>query len=125
MKPVILDPSLYERAKKIVYARYSKPSAFRSGALQSMYKEMGGRYGGEKGRGSLTRWFAEAWGDVNPAKAPGSYPVFRPTVRVDASTPLTRDEVEPRNLREQAALKQRIRGKKNLPPFKAKKVAIV
>jgi len=40
MKPV--DPSLYEKAKKIVYAQYDKPSAYRSGALIKKYKELGG-----------------------------------------------------------------------------------
>lgn len=40
----VLDPDIYERAKKIVYAQYKKPSAYRSGALVKKYKQLGGRY---------------------------------------------------------------------------------
>jgi hypothetical protein len=43
--------------------------------------------------------------------------VYRPTKRVNKNTPLTIDEIDPANLKEQIALKQLIKGKKNLPPF--------
>lgn len=122
MKPVVLDQSLYERARAIVNARYKKPSAYRSAATQKLYKEMGGRYGGHREQGALTRWIKELWADVNPKKAPGSYPLFRPTRRVSSQTPLTVDEVNPANLLTQAKLKQKIRGSKNLPPFKGMEV---
>jgi hypothetical protein len=116
-----LDMKLYEKVKKKVYAIYEKPSAFRSGAVVKMYKELGGKYSGERAKGTLTRWFKEEWKDVNPEKSASSYPVFRPTKRITKNTPLTVDEVDKRNLRKQSRLKQKIKGKHNLKPFKGKK----
>lgn len=58
MNAEILDPDLYEKAKREVYKIYSKPSAYRSGALVKRYKELGGRYGGKnKEKTALSRWF--------------------------------------------------------------------
>jgi hypothetical protein len=57
MKPA--DPTLYEKAKKIVYAQYSKPSAYRSGALIKKYKEMGGTFIEDGKEKPLKRWFEE------------------------------------------------------------------
>jgi len=37
-----INKELYEKAKEIVYKQYSKPSAYRSGALVKKYKSMGG-----------------------------------------------------------------------------------
>lgn len=113
-----LDPQLYERAKREIYARYDRPSAYRSAALVKRYKELGGRYTGPKPRGGLDQWFREAWRDVG---GPAPYPVYRPTKRVAASTPLTVQEIDPKNLRQQIAKKQQIKGTANLPPFKAKR----
>jgi len=108
--PTPIDHHLYEKAKSIVYARYSKPSAYRSGALVKKYKELGGRYADDGRQATLGRWFAEQWTDVNPTKKRGTYPVYRPTVRVSDQTPLTLDEVDPRHLRQQSRLKQKLRG---------------
>jgi hypothetical protein len=108
------DPELYAKAKSLVYPRYSKPSAYRSGALQKTYKELGGTYTDDGSR-PLQRWFKEEWKDVGNK----DYPVYRPTKRVSKDTPLTVSEVSPANLRKQTALKQKIRGEKNLPPFRA------
>lgn len=118
---IILKPKLYDEAKAIVYNQYPKHSAYRSGQLVKKYKELGGTYGGEKPTGNLTSWFKEDWKDINPNKTKNSYPVFRPTIRVNKNTPLTASEIDPKNLKEQIALKQKIKGKKNLPNFKAKK----
>lgn len=112
------NPQLYEKAKEIVYAKYSKPSAYRSGATIKKYKELGGTFeGGDKPRGKLHQWFMEKWQDVNPDKTPTSYPVYRPTKKINPSTPLTVNEIDPQNLKEQSKLKQVIKGQKNLPPF--------
>ena len=118
----VLDPELYELAKAIVYPQYSKPSAYRSGALVKKYKELGGRYGVDAKTNtdvirSLERWFLEQWADVNPSKTKTSYPVYRPTVRVNKDTPKTAQEISPNRLREQATLKQILKGSSNLPPF--------
>ena len=115
--PIILDQELYDRAKREIYSQYTKPSAFRSGALVKRYKELGGRYGGPKPRSGLTQWFKEEWKDIGNA----SYPVFRPTRRVSKTTPLLPSEIDPKNLKQQIQLKQKIKGSSNLPPFKKKK----
>lgn len=119
---MIQNKNLYERAKKEIYAIYKKPSAYRSGAVIKRYKELGGTYGDSnkpKNTG-LSRWFREKWTDVNPNKGINTYPVFRPTIRITKDTPLTVSEISKKNLIEQSKLKQKIKGKKNLPPFKKK-----
>ena len=112
--PTPIDPELYEEAKRVVYAQYKKPSAYRSGALQKKYKELGGRYAGKKTSGKLYRWFQEEWTDIGGKE----YPVYRPTKRITKETPLTIDEIDPVYARRQIQLKQYLRGERNLPPFK-------
>ena len=115
-----LNPTLYQKAKKIVYARYDKPSAYRSGALIKLYKELGGTYiSFDDGIDNmpLKRWFLENWTDVNPDKTKKSYPVYRPTIRISEKTPKTADEISKNKLIEQSKLKQVVKGKKNLPKF--------
>jgi hypothetical protein len=111
--PVIDNPSLYEKAKDIIYKKYSKPSAYRSGALVKLYKEMGGTYTDDKEPKNLKRWFKEKWSDV----ANLDYPVYRPTKRISSETPLLPHEIDFNNLVNQALLKQDLRGNNNLPPF--------
>jgi len=106
------NPKLYDKAKQIVYAQYDKPSAYRSGALVKKYKELGGKFK-EEGERNLQRWFRENWADVGNE----SYPVYRPTKRINKNTPKTLQEIPKERLKEQIALKQKIKGKKNLPPF--------
>lgn len=120
MKP--RDIFLYNIAREIVYQRYEKPSAYRSGALVKLYKQLfKNEYGdiepyiGDNDK-PLKRWFKEEWKDV----ANLDYPVYRPTKRINKKTPLTVSEIDPTNLMEQSVLKQTIKGKKNLPPFKPK-----
>lgn len=109
---VPINKKLYEKAKEIVYPRYKKPSAYRSGAVVKLYKEMGGKFKENNGR-PLARWFREEWKDVGNKE----YPVYRPTKRVSKDTPLTASEIDPENLRLQIREKQEIRGEKNLKPF--------
>lgn len=118
-KAKILDPEIYERAKDIIYAKYPKHSAYRSGQLVKLYKELGGRYEGDYEKTPLKRWFDEKWQDVNPDKTKSSYPVYRPTVKVSKETPLTIKEIDKKNLVSQSKLKQKIKSEK-LPPFKKK-----
>jgi hypothetical protein len=47
----------------------------------------------------------------------GDYPTYRPTKRVNKSTPKTISEIPKKRLEEQIKLKQKIKGKKNLPKF--------
>ena len=114
--PVILDKKLYAQAKKRADTIYAKSSAYKSGYIVKLYKELGGRYASDAKPKLLARWFREEWKDIGNK----SYPVYRPAIRVTKKTPLTIDEIDPKQLKKQIALKQQIKGKKNLPPFKRK-----
>jgi hypothetical protein len=111
--PQIANSELYEKAKKIADAIYSKPSAYKSGFIVKTYKEMGGTYIDDNKPKNLSRWFKEEWTDVGNKE----YPVYRPTKRINKDTPLTVDEISKSNLKKQINLKQKIKGTKNLPPF--------
>lgn len=111
--PIPIDTDLYEEARQIADKTYKRPSAYKSAFMVKTYKELGGRYKPDKQPKNLSRWFKEEWTDVGDKE----YPVYRPTRRVSKKTPLTVEEIDPKNLREQIKLKQKIKGTKNLPPF--------
>jgi hypothetical protein len=111
--PTILDPILYNRIKIEADKIYKKPSAYKSGWIVKTYKARGGRYANDKKPKNLDRWFKEEWGDIGGEE----YPVYRPNIRISKDTPLTADEIDPEQAKEQIALKQIIKGEKNLPPF--------
>ena len=104
---------LYEMAKMEADKIYEKSSAYKSGYIVKRYKELGGKYIDDKKPKNLEKWFKEDWKDVGNLE----YPVYRPTKRVNKHTPLTVDEIDPKNLKKQIALKQIIKGEHNLPPF--------
>lgn len=112
--PVICDPELYEKAKQIADEKYSKPSAYKSGFIVKTYKDLGGKYKDDAKPKKLKQWFKEDWKDIGGK----DYPVLRPTRRVNKDTPLTPEEIDATNLKQQIKLKQKIKGEKNLPPFK-------
>ena len=114
--PKVLDPHLYERAKAKANEIYKKPSAYKSGFIVKTYKELGGRYGDDNEEKNLKRWFEEKWQDVGHQE----YPVYRPTIRINKNTPLTISEIDKKDLAKKIKLKQKIKGEKNLPPFKNK-----
>jgi hypothetical protein len=111
--PTPANPKLYEEVKKYADTIYSKPSAYKSGFIVKTYKEYGGEYIDDNKPKNLKRWYEEKWTDVGDKE----YPVYRPTKRISKDTPLTPNEIEPKNLKEQILLKQHIKGNKNLPPF--------
>lgn len=111
--PVVNDPELYQKAKDQVDKIYKKNSAYRSGMYVKTYKDMGGTYSEDDQPKKLKQWYQEKWQDVGHR----SYPTYRPTIRVNASTPLTVHEIDRDNLKKQIKLKQKIQGLKNLPPF--------
>lgn len=113
-----LDTALYERVKKEADEKFDKPSAYKSGWIVKTYKDRGGKYSGAKPTKGLTRWYKEDWMSVGKE---GQYPTYRPTKRVNKDTPLTASEVDPQNLKDQIALKQKIKGDSNLPPFLPKR----
>ena len=116
MYSMIDDPELYSLVKQYADLVYKKPSAYKSGYLVQLYKRLGGTYSEDHEPKKLKEWFDASWVDVGNK----DYPVFRPTVRVNKSTPLTVQEIDPQNLKEQIALKQKIKGQKNLPTFRKK-----
>ncbi len=114
----VLNPKLYEQVKRDINKIYKKPSAYRSMAYIKEYKRRGGKFASDGKPRNLTRWMREKWRDVNPNKTRKSYPVFRPTIRINKHTPLTLKEIPAKVLRKQSRKKQKIRGKRNLTPFK-------
>jgi hypothetical protein len=111
--PIILDKELYELAKIYIYSIYKKNSAYRSMAIQKLYKSLGGRFADDNKEKKLSSWMKEKWTDIGHK----SYPVYRPTIHVNSRTPLTVNEIDENNLQQQIKLKQKIRGSKNLPKF--------
>lgn len=110
------NKQLYEQVKAEADVKYKKPSAYKSGWIVKEYKKRGGEYLGSKTKKGLTRWFKEEWEDIGGK----DYPVYRPTKRISKNTPLTASEIDPKQAKEQIALKQVIKGKKNLPKFEKK-----
>lgn len=111
---MIDNQELYDKVKLYADQVYKKPSAYKSGFIVKMYKRQGGTYSNDKKEKSLKRWFKEAWQDIGNK----SYPVFRPTIRVNEKTPLLESEIDPDQLEKQIKLKQKIKGNQNLPKFK-------
>ena len=113
------DPILYNQVKKEADKIYMKPSAYKSGYIVKKYKSLGGTYTGKKTTEGLTSWYKAAWMDVGKRSdsRQSLYPVYRPTKRVNKNTPLLVSEIDPKNLKKQIALKQKIKGNSNLPPF--------
>jgi hypothetical protein len=110
---IILDQKLYDEVKADADKKYKKNSAYKSGWIVKTYKERGGEYKDDKEPKDLKRWFKEDWKDIGGQ----DYPVYRPTKRISKDTPLTADEIDPVQLKEQIELKQQIKGNKNLPKF--------
>jgi hypothetical protein len=111
--PKVIDKELYNLVKQHADEVYKKSSAYKSGYIVKTYKKLGGRYQDDNESKNLKRWFEEKWKDVGNQ----SYPVYRPTIRVNKKTPLTVDEIDTSNLKKQIKQKQVIRGNKNLSPF--------
>jgi len=111
--PIPKDKELYEKVKRLADQTYEKPSAYKSGFIVKKYKELGGEYIDDNQSKDLKRWFKEDWKDIGGL----DYPVYRPHIRVSNKTPLTVNEIDPKNMYSQIRLKQTIKGKSNLPPF--------
>jgi hypothetical protein len=113
---IVLDKELYNIVKLQADKIYQKSSAYKSMYIQKRYKELGGRYKDDHKEKPLLRWMNEKWSDVGNK----SYPVFRPTIRINKKTPLKVNEIDKKNLSQQIDLKQKIKGNKNLPAFQKK-----
>ena len=110
--PIPKNKTLYDKIKKMADKVYKKPSAYKSGYIVKEYKRQGGTYLEDHREHTLKRWFREKWTDVGHK----SYPVYRPTRRINKKTPLTVNEIDKNNLKQQIKLKQKIKGL-YLPPF--------
>jgi len=114
--PIVANKDLYNQVKNEANKIYGKPSAYKSGWIVKTYKNRGGTYRDDNEPKTLERWFIEEWGDIGGQE----YPVYRPFKRITKDTPLTADEIDPKQALEQIRLKQIIKGDANLPPFKLK-----
>jgi hypothetical protein len=115
--PIPEDKDLYNKVKEIADKIYKKPSAYKSMYIQKLYKKYGGEYYDDGKEPKLKRWMNEEWKNIGN----GDYPVYRPTKRITADTPLLVSEIDKKNLKKQIKLKQQIKGSENLPKFKPKK----
>ena len=115
--PTPKNKKLYNLVKLEADQKYNKPSAYKSGYIVKQYKNLGGEYINDDKPKNLKRWFQEEWKDVGHS----AYPVYRPTKRMNAATPLLVSEISKKNLTEQISLKQLLKGDHNQPKFIPKK----
>jgi hypothetical protein len=110
---LIENINLYKKAQEIANKKYDKPSAYKSMFLVKKYKELGGKYIGDKPDNGISQWIKEKWVDIGDS----NYPVYRPSIRINKNTPLLESEIDSKNLVDQIKLKQIIKGDSNLPKF--------
>jgi len=111
--PIIDNIILYEKIKDLANGIYKKNSAYKSGFIVKKYKEAGGTYSNDKKPKKLKQWFNEKWEDIGNKE----YPVYRPKIKINNSTPLLVNEINKDNLNKQIKLKQILKGDYNLPKF--------
>ena len=102
------DIKLYNKTKKIIYKKYPKHSAYRSGILVKTYKKIfAKKYGSKKQpyigkkytKKGLKRWFAEKW--VNQRSEVGykyKNDIYRPSIRITNKTPKTHKELKKKEI---------------------------
>jgi len=122
------DQKLYDESKRFIMERYHKNSPLASGAIVKDYKQkFKKKYGtssspyiNDEKEKSLKRWFDEKWINVNPMIGilnDSSYPVFRPTNKVNEKTPSLFQDIPKKHLKNQVKLKQDYKEDHNLPTF--------
>ena len=138
--PTPLDAKLYAKVKAEADRIYLTHSAYKSGWIVKTYKERGGMYAPSPNESKhtnvkttgLTRWFKEAWVDINrplPSKnnnikyatcgrkeatLRGTYPLCRHSKHINALSPKTPTEFTPQALAKAKKDKQRIKNKGNI-----------
>lgn len=117
-KPRPRDPALYARAKALIYRKYPKHSAYRSGLVVQEYKRRwkangrrGSPYIGKKpSKRGLARWFKEDWkSDTGHYRYTSRSSVYRPTKRITSKTPKTFGELGPKRIQRAKRIK-RVKG---------------
>lgn len=102
----VVNKSLYLKAKSIANDKYKRNGLFKSAFIVKTYKELGGKYRGEKTNTNegIQRWLkGEAWIEVEPYLKSGKKvkcgssdkkgKACRPSKRVNDKTPMTIDEL--------------------------------
>lgn len=100
------NPELYNKIKDEVYKKYPKHSLFRSAMIVKLYKNLNGKYEGEKPKMNINKWFKQNWISIpdfyyNDEIVPcgksdteakfGVYPLCRPLAIVKS---MTGDQIE-------------------------------
>lgn len=97
----VLNPDLYKKARRLADQTYKRPSAYKNMFLVKKYQELGGKYKGKKSS-KLMQWRDEKWVSVadylkGKTIACGDDKIgnnaCRPTKKINASTPITIQEV--------------------------------
>ena len=95
------DIKLYEKAKKTVYKREPKHSAYRSIRISKEYKKLYDKkysdkkyYIGDKSKSKLQKWIKEKWVNEKGKTGYNNGSLYRPSVRVDKTTPKTWNELK-------------------------------
>jgi len=109
------NPKLWEEVKKIADRIYKKPSAYKSGYIVRLYKEMGGDFLNKKPKKptGIKRWFLEDW--RNQRGETGykfKSDIYRPTKIITEATPLTFKELGKEKIKK-ARRKKRMKGRVN------------
>lgn len=98
----VIDVSLYKKAKQLADQTYKRQSAYKSMFIVKTYKELGGRYRGNKNLSGVNKWNREQWIQVIPYLETGkkihcgsgeNTKACRPIKRVDSKTPITLPEL--------------------------------
>lgn len=108
-KAVPTDPKAYAKAVETVKARVARwPSAYASGQVVTLYKDTMKKKNKppytntvNKKDTALARWYKEDWINIATGKAcgthiKGTYPTCRPNIRINAHTPVTANELTPK-----------------------------
>lgn len=115
--PEPVDKDLYDKIKKKITDEY-KPSAYRSGMIVKEYKKQyflkygnNNSYKGNRDKSNLKRWFDEKW--VNQRNEIGyskKGDIYRPSIRINKDTPITWNELTPKQI-EEAKKEKELKGR--------------
>lgn len=129
--PTPTQPDLYQKVKAEADKKFLAPtSVYKSAWIVAEYKRRGGTYKEDGRKKGLTQWFREKWVDLErPIQGPrgrlvgyeacgrdaattkGTYPVCRPSKRVNASTPRTVAELSGNAIQQAEKAKQQVKHK--------------
>lgn len=123
--PTPQDERLYAKVKAEADKKFLAPtSVYKSAWIVAEYKKRGGIYIEDNQKRGLTQWFKEKWVDLErprrngkgyeecgraKATTKGTYPLCRPSKRVNATTPKTVAEIDKSNLKTLERAKQKLK----------------